>query len=216
MKNAEQTAERLLAALTPTNTENEPSSSLRNNDYKSIQYEDTESPSSPPNIILINIKKWNDALESDFLSGNSVGSGKQLSRGENSVVAPSIIKDASNKLHSSLLTAVPSFVCREDGSQRGDDFWGLKTDIEADEASWSAANLLSASSISDDLKLLAELLRSAGLFVRWFGQVLTSNAESDFSKNPTFRLKSKGMLLLYCKLLDMEISTRASPFDLWQ
>jgi len=64
---------------------------------------------------------------------------------------------------------------------------------------------------SADLYQLASLLRAAGLFMRWNAQVLQRVLQQQSDDNIMKRLKRKGMLLLYAKLLDVDISSSLPP-----
>eukprot|EP00956_Cyclotella_meneghiniana_P007853 scaffold10476_cov44-Cyclotella_meneghiniana.AAC.2 len=147
------------------------------------------------NSIAENIKQWSDDIEKDLLSATTV---PKKSKEDPSISSTSLMVDAASKLHRSLLLAVnPSVVCQDDWS----------SDEEAREASLNAANSLSASKESDRdaqyFTLVAELLRAAGLFMRWY-QTLQFTAGSN-TKNPTTRLKSEGMLLICMKLLELDL-----------
>jgi hypothetical protein len=108
-----------------------------------------------------------------------------------------LLNEAAHKLHSSLLAAVDSSLSR-------DDQW---SDEDASDASRKAVNAVSeavASNRESDFSILADLLRAAGLFMRWH-QTLQSTTLLDPSNNPTARLKSEGMLLLCSKLLEIDL-----------
>ena len=146
--------------------------------------------------IAENSKQWSDDLEKDLLSATSVPKSKE----DPSISSTSLMLDAANKLHHSLLLAVnPSMICED----------GWLSDDEAGEASLNAANSVSVSKESNDdiqyFTLVAELLRAAGLFMRWY-QTLQSTVVSS-ANNPTIRLKSEGMLLICMKLLQLDLSS---------
>jgi hypothetical protein len=138
-------------------------------------------PSTP------SLQQWNDDLENDLLSASP----------EVQEEGPLLLNEAAHKLHSSLLAAVDSSLSR-------DDQW---SDEDASDASRKAVNAVSeavASNRESDFSILADLLRAAGLFMRWH-QTLQSTTLLDPSNNPTARLKSEGMLLLCSKLLEIDL-----------
>ena len=133
------------------------------------------------------LKEWNNDLEKEMLSG---GGSQFASTSDDSSDQLSVLNTAANRLHASLLEAVsPGYVCK---------------DIDSNEEADKVTNAIQIDVSNQDLSFLCEILRSTGLFMRWYGQCLQSSLESgsSLSENPTARLKSKGMLLLYCKLLD--------------
>jgi hypothetical protein len=147
------------------------------------------------------LKQWNDDLEKEMLSG---GGSQFVTTADDSSENLSTLSDAAHRLHASLLTAVsPSYVC-EDGLSLIDALLGY-TNEEADDTSAKVAIENQLDGNNQNLSSLSENLRAAGQFMRWYAQCLQSSLESgstSSTKNPTSRLKSKGMLLLYCKLLD--------------
>jgi len=168
----------------------------------------------PSSSIGQNLKKWNDDLESELLRGDF--STKKFEDGKPSFVS-SAIKKSADTLHSLILNAVdPTIV-----SDAGGGTTECESDEEAERSSWAVATSTAGDLVvgmpCGTLSLLAELLRAAGLFMRWFGQVIQPSFESSdandnhFSNNPTTRLKCRGMLLLYCKILEMETPTIESP-----
>jgi hypothetical protein len=149
-----------------------------------------------------NLKQWNDDLEKELLSATSI---PKFQNDDPST--STTLLDTANKLHSSLLLTVnPSM-----GSAGG-----CSTDEEAREASIKAANSVTSSvdSNHDNVEYftqLAELLRAAGLFIRWY-QTLQSAMDSS-SDNATARLKSEGMLLMCMKLLEINLPTASNSPD---
>lgn len=147
------------------------------------------------------LKQWSDDLENDLLSAAVISK----FRGNDLSVSSSLLKEAANRLHFSLISTVEPSLCSEDGSI---------TDREAGEASCRAANVVSDSILfnsdnSQYFSLLVELLRAAGLFMRWHEQVLQpplSPSEYVSVNNPTVRFKSEGMILMCSKLLDIDIA----------
>ncbi|KAL7439541.1 hypothetical protein ACHAXM_006758 [Skeletonema potamos] len=147
------------------------------------------------------LRLWNDDLETEMLSG---GGSQFVTTKDDSSENFSTLSNAAHILHASLLTAVsPSYVC-EDGLSLSDAL--LKnSNEEADDTSAKVAKYYQLNDKNQNLSCLSENLRAAGLFMRWYAQCLQSSLEcgsASSTKNPTLRLKSKGMLLLYCKLLD--------------
>ena len=133
------------------------------------------------------LKEWNNDLEKDLLSG---GGSQFSSTSDDSSEQLSALNNAESRLHESLVAAAsPADVCKEGDSNE-----------EADEVT----NGIQVGDCNQNLSFLSEILRAIGLFMRWYGQCLQSSFESGSasSKNPTARLKSNEMLLLYCKLLD--------------
>ncbi|KAL7466216.1 hypothetical protein ACHAXS_006518 [Conticribra weissflogii] len=160
------------------------------------------------------LKTWSDGLENELLC--RAVSMKKF-EDEHFSVYFSSVKESADVLHSFILNAVDSTIVSD--GESGITEWA--SDEEAERSSWKVANSTSENLLvgmsSDNLSLLAELLRAAGLFLRWFGQVIQPFFESSdandnhLSNNPTTRLKCRGMLLLYCKILEMETPTIKSP-----
>ncbi|KAL3801777.1 hypothetical protein HJC23_001173 [Cyclotella cryptica] len=181
---ADNVAKQLIAALHPANHSTDaqqPESDLRTK-------------------IAATLKQWNDSLENDLLRADP----RTKSLGYDSSVSSPLLKEAANALHFSLVSTVDPSLCCEDG-------W--TTDSEAGEASRRAANAVSESLLLNShnlqyFSLLVELLRAAGLFMRWHGQVLQSPlllSQPDLLNNPTVRFKSDGMLLMCSKLIENDI-----------
>lgn len=59
-------------------------------------------------------------------------------------------------------------------------------------------------------KHLAKLLRATGLFMRWITQAASTSSVLSFITTSIGRLKSRGMISMYSKLLDMDILTSSS------
>ncbi len=133
------------------------------------------------------LKEWNNDLEKEMLGG---GGSQFASTSDDSSAQLSALNNVASRLHASLLNAVsPGYVCK---------------DIDSNEEADKVTNAIQIDTSNQNLSFLCEILRSTGLFMRWYGQCLQSSLESGStsSDNPTARLKSRGMLLLYCKLLD--------------
>ncbi|KAK1748307.1 synembryn [Skeletonema marinoi] len=133
------------------------------------------------------LKEWNNDLEQEMLSG---GGSQFVTTNDDSSEQFSALNSAADRLHTSLLAVVsPGYV------GNGDD---------SNEVADEVANEIQIDVNNQNVSFLSEILRAAGLFMRWYGQCLQSSLESvsNSAANPTARLKSKGMLLLYCKLLD--------------
>jgi len=132
------------------------------------------------------LKEWNNDLEKEMLSG---GGSQFVTTNDDSSEQFSALNNAADRLHTSLLAVVsPGYVGNDD---------------DYNEVADEVANDIQIDVNNQNLSFLSEILRATGLFMRWYGQCLQSSFESvSNSKNPTARLKSKGMLLLYCKLLD--------------
>ena len=134
----------------------------------------------------LSLKDWNNDLEKGMLNGG--GSQFCISQDDSSAQLSSL-NGAAGQLHTSLLGIVyPNYSCSDIDNKDIDETVKLDTSDQ-------------------NLSFLSEILRATGLFLRWYSQCLQSSLESDSnvaSKNPTSTLKSKGMLLLYCKLLDDE------------
>lgn len=152
------------------------------------------------------LKDWNDELEKRLLSGG----GPQFSVIDESSANLSKLSNATNLLHATLMMAVSpnsSCICDEGGSYSEALVYSNE---EANETSTKIANEFQlVDNGNQNLSFLSEILRAVGLYMRWYGQVLQSSfplvengSTTIISPNPISRLKSKGMLLLYCKLLD--------------
>jgi hypothetical protein len=145
------------------------------------------------------LKDWNDELEKRLLSGG----GPQFSVIDESSANLSTLSNATNLLHVTLMMAVSpssSYICDEGGSY-SEALVGYSNE-EANETSTKIANEIElVDNGNQNLSFLYEILRAVGLYMRWYGQVLQSSFQL-VENNPISRLKSKGMLLLYCKLLD--------------
>jgi hypothetical protein len=155
-----------------------------------------------------NLKDWNDELEKSLLSGG----GPQFSVIDESSANLSTLSNATNLLHATLMMAVSpndSYICDEGGSCSSEALVGYSNE-EANEISTKIADEIQlVDNSNQNLSFLYEILRAVGLHMRWYGQVLQSSFQlvengstTIISPNPISRLKSKGMLLLYCKLLD--------------
>ena len=155
---------------------------------------DATSLSSANTKTVSDLEKWSDDLECQLLTG------VQKFDGSNEMTSSTIStlkQKAVGTLHASILGVVVS--------SWNDD------DEEANNATLEAVNSFNASAIEqhDDMNLhhLASLLRAAGLYMRWNAQqvALQSSSSSETNDNIMTRLKCKGMILLYAKLLDMDL-----------
>lgn len=153
---------------------------------------DSNSPTNGNALLLLS--EWSDDLEKDLLASTDTSA-------EEVEASHAIVNDAASALHHSLLfAAVSSYDFGEEWAVNGDH-----------EMSFKAASLLCDDENNKvNLQLLAALLRATGLFLRWNAQVLQS-ANVQSSSNPIARFKCKGMLLLYCKLLEVQLPTPTSP-----
>ena len=151
------------------------------------------------------LEQWCDNLESQLLVG--VGDTKSTEV----ILSSSTLKKVADTLHTSILSKVfPSSTIIVDSSSWQDD------DSEAERITLDLTNSLNPTSLSVgdvgssvDLYQLASLLRATGLFLRWNAQVLQRVLQQ--SDDIMKRLKRKGMLLLYAKLLDIDIPTSLPP-----
>ena len=148
------------------------------------------------------LEQWCDQLENQLLVG--VGDTKSTE-----VLSSSTLKKAADTLHTSILSKVfPSTIIVDSTSSWQDDDSKIILDLSI------SLNPTSLSVGDDDgssvnLYQLASLLRAAGLFMRWNAQVLQQVLQSD--DNIMKRLRCNGMLLLYAKLLDINIPTSLPP-----
>ena len=170
-------------------------------------------------IAIAKLDDWSNELECQLVT---MGGIPKFTTGqpeeEDSVVTSLILKEAADKLHQSILFEItPSIM---DVSAGGIIDWE-DDDVAANDATLQAANTLSNDNHNDgedggrnqqlNVSNLASLLRATGLFMRWDAQVLQQQLASSSNdlkmKNQMImkQLKSKSMMLLYAKLLGMEL-----------
>jgi len=202
-------ADQLMAILPPCR-----SSSFQPSPSSASPTLDDEVTKLKSDNVVQSLERWNDDLENQLLAG-PVQKPSFTATDENleNNCSPSILRVAANKLHASILAQIdPSFSVDCD----------CDDDAEADKATWAVVNSLSDGSRSTyaeslDLRLLASVLRAAGLFLRWHAQIVLPSSHSLASPmsgsssqlsmvvSPTTRLKLNSMIMLYATLLDIEL-----------
>ncbi|KAL7426012.1 hypothetical protein ACHAXH_000200 [Discostella pseudostelligera] len=207
-------ADRLIAILPPCRSSS--SSFQPSSESAPPTINDDEVTELKSDNVVQSLERWNDDLENQLLAG-TVQKPSFTATDENSESncsqSPTVLRHAANNLHASILAQIdPSFSVDCD----------CDDDAEADKATWAVVNSLSDGSRSAyaeslDLRLLANLLRAAGLFLRWHAQVVQPSSHSLASPmggnssqlsmvvSPMTRLKMGSMIMLYGSLLDMEI-----------
>ena len=161
----------------------------------------TSSSSSVDTNTVSDLEKWCDDLECQLLTGVqkfTLADGCSTTKKEVVIsTASSLKRKAANTLHTSILSVVVPSTNSISSSWNDDDEEANNATLEAVTSFNTAAD-----DYHDDMNLhhLASLLRSTGLYMRW----VASSSENN-NNNIMTRLKCKGMLLLYAKLLDMDM-----------
>ena len=158
------------------------------------------------------LEQWCDNLESQLLVGVEKSSAVNNTKSTEVILSSSSLKKAADVLHTSILSKVfPSSTIIVDSSCKDDDSGAdkiLDLSNSLNPTSLSVGGDDDGSSV--DIYQLATLLRATGLFMRWNAQILQRVLQQS-NDNIMKRLKCNGMVLLYAKLLDVDISSSLPP-----
>ena len=142
------------------------------------------------------LRRWSGDVEKILLSGTSIPNFRE----EDLSSSLELLCEAADKLHASIVSIFGPTVERADRSC---------VDTEVGGVSLRAANAVSSSvdsNLGNDqyFEILAELLRAAGLLMRWH-QTSQTNIVLSTMKNPMVRLKNEGMIRICMNLLDLDV-----------